>query len=73
VKNITLRGYGHPGVTANEMYGWLMKYLAPLAPYICDKAEYLSSAIDGGRSVMFEAQSARCAISIRNSSLHHLV
>jgi adenylosuccinate synthase len=55
-KNITLRGYGHKGVTADEMYGWLMKYLAPLAPYICDTAEYLSSAIDRGMSVMFEAQ-----------------
>ncbi len=55
-KNITLRGYGHPGVTAEEMHAWLMRYAAPLSPFICDTGAYLNNAIEGGLSVMFEAQ-----------------
>lgn len=54
-KNITLQGYGH-SADADELYSWLMRYGEGLIPYIRDVSEYLSSAIDAGKSVMFEAQ-----------------
>ncbi len=55
-KNITLRGYGHAGVTAGEVHDWLVEYALPFAPFICDTAAYLRKAVKDGRRVMFEAQ-----------------
>ena len=55
-KNITLKGYGHPGITAEEMHKWLLDFAVPLAPYVCDTTAYLSKAVDSGKSLMFEAQ-----------------
>ena len=54
-KNLTLSSYGHTA-DSDEMYDWLMTNGEVLLPYIKDASEYLSRAIDAGRSVMFEAQ-----------------
>ena len=54
-KNLTMSSYGH-SVDAGAMYDWLMANGEALLPYIKDASEYLSRAIDAGRSVMFEAQ-----------------
>ena len=56
-KNLTVvNGYGHEAISANEMYKWLETYGFPLKDYIKNTTEYLSDAINAGKSVMFEAQ-----------------
>ena len=56
-KNLTVaKGYGATPVNADAMYDWLMSYGFPFADYICDTTEYLTDAIEKGKSVIFEAQ-----------------
>lgn len=56
-KNLTIAGgYGHEPIKADEMILWLEKFGLPFADYICDTTEYLESAINAGKSIIFEAQ-----------------
>ena len=55
-KNITVTGYGHEPVSADEMLAWLEKYGSAAAPYVCDVTEYLTQAADQGKNILFEAQ-----------------
>ena len=55
-KNITVTGYGHEPVKAEDMMDWLRTYGTQLVPYITDVSEYLHNAIDAGKNIMFEAQ-----------------
>lgn len=55
-KNITVTGYGHEPVKAEDMMDWLHTYGTQLIPYITDVSEYLHNAIDAGKNIMFEAQ-----------------
>jgi adenylosuccinate synthase len=38
------------------MYDWLMKYAMPFVPYVRNTTEYLTDAVNAGKSIMFEAQ-----------------
>lgn len=55
-KNITVTGYGHTPIDADEMMAWLRKYGSIIAPYVTDVSEYLSKAAEEGKNIMFEAQ-----------------
>ena len=55
-KNITVTGYGHKPVSAEEMLQWLETYGKQVIPYICDVTEYLSAAAAAGKNILFEAQ-----------------
>ena len=55
-KNITVTGYGHEPVKAEDMMDWLRTYGTQLIPYITDVSDYLHNAIDAGKNIMFEAQ-----------------
>ena len=55
-KNITVIGYGHTPVDAEEMMAWLRKYGSIIAPFVTDVSEYLSNAAAEGKNIMFEAQ-----------------
>ena len=56
-KNLTVeKGYGHEPIDTEEMRTWLQTYGEFFIPFICDTTEYLSNAIEEGKSVMFEAQ-----------------
>ncbi len=56
-KNLTVeKGYGHTPVLLEEIMAWLEKFGKPFVPYVCNTTEYLSAAIEAGRSVLFEAQ-----------------
>lgn len=55
-KNITVTGYGHEPVKAEEILGWLRTYGAKIKPYITDVTAFLSQAIADGKNIMFEAQ-----------------
>ena len=55
-KNITVTGYGHTPVDADEMMAWLRKYGSIIAPYVTDVSEYLYKAAEEGKNIMFEAQ-----------------
>ena len=55
-KNITVTGYGHAPVNADEVMDWLERYGKLAAPYITDVSGYLEKAVVDGRSVLFEAQ-----------------
>ena len=55
-KNITVTGYGHEPVSADEMLAWLEKYGSAAAPYVCDVTEYLTQAAGQGKNILFEAQ-----------------
>ncbi|MBQ4426891.1 MAG: adenylosuccinate synthase [Oscillospiraceae bacterium] len=56
-KNLTVAGgYKHEPVSADEMYEWLLKYAMPFVPYVKNTTEYLTDAVNAGKSVMFEAQ-----------------
>lgn len=55
-KNITVTGYGHTPVNADEMMAWLKKYGSIVAPFVTDVSEYLSEAAAAGKNIMFEAQ-----------------
>lgn len=55
-KNITVTGYGHAPVSADDMMAWLRKYGEIVAPYVTDVSEYLSAAVEKDKNIMFEAQ-----------------
>ena len=55
-KNITVTGYGHEPIKAEDMMEWLRTYGTQLIPYITDVSEYLHQAIAAGKNIMFEAQ-----------------
>ncbi len=56
-KNLTVAGgYGHDPIDASDVYHWLETYGLPFRDYIRDTTEYLTDAVDSGKSVMFEAQ-----------------
>ena len=55
-KNITVTGYGHEPIKAEDMMDWLRKFGTQLIPYITDVSEYLHNAMEAGKNIMFEAQ-----------------
>ncbi len=55
-KNITVTGYGHEPVNADEMYAWLQHFGAIVKPFITDICVYLDNALKENRNIMFEAQ-----------------
>lgn len=55
-KNITVTGYGHKPVNADEMLAWLKEYGSIIAPYVTDVSKYLYDAVAEGKNIMFEAQ-----------------
>ena len=56
-KNDTIvQGYGQPKIDFEETLQWIHTWGDALIPYLCDAGELLQEALDGGKSVMFEAQ-----------------
>jgi len=55
-KNLTLRAYGAPEITVDDMYNWLRTYGDPIKDYICDTTQFLDEANRAGKKIMFEAQ-----------------
>ncbi len=55
-KNITVTGYGHEAISADEMYEWLLRFGAVVKPYITDICVYLGNALKENKNIMFEAQ-----------------
>lgn len=56
-KNLTVKnGYGSEALTPEANISWLEKFGLPLLNYVCDTTEYLTDAVNAGKSVMFEAQ-----------------
>ena len=55
-KNLTITGYGHEPVKADEMMAWLRKYGEVVSPYVTDVSKYLWNASKSGKRIMFEAQ-----------------
>ena len=55
-KNITVTGYGHAPIDAEEIINWLKKYGSILVPYVTDVSGYLYDAWKGKKNIMFEAQ-----------------
>ena len=55
-KNLIVTAYGHAPIELDEMMTWLEKFGRPFLPYICDTTEFLDSAMQNGKSIIFEAQ-----------------
>ena len=55
-KNITVTGYGHEPVKADDIMDWLKNYGAQVLPYVTDVVGYLNQAVAQGKNIMFEAQ-----------------
>ncbi len=55
-KNLTITGYGHEPVKAEDMMAWLRKYGEVVLPYVTDVSKYLWNASKSGKRIMFEAQ-----------------
>ena len=55
-KNLTITGYGHEPVKAEDMIAWLRKYGEVVLPYVTDVSKYLWNASKSGKRTMFEAQ-----------------
>ena len=55
-KNLTVRGYGHEPVKAEDILAWLHEFGDPIKPYITDVSDYLYDAATTGENIMFEAQ-----------------
>ena len=55
-KNITVTGYGHEAISADEMYEWLLRFGTVVKPYITDICVYLDNALKENKNIMFEAQ-----------------
>lgn len=56
-KNLTVEnGYGAQPVTEAALTAWLETYAMPFKDYVCDLSDYLETAIEKGKNVMFEAQ-----------------
>lgn len=56
-KNLTVEGgYKNAPVQVDEMFAWLEKYGTFFASFVCNTTEYLSDAMNDGKSIIFEAQ-----------------
>ena len=56
-KNLMIaNGYGHEPIKTDDMLAWLMKFGMEFKDYICDTTQYLTAAVNDGKSIMFEAQ-----------------
>ncbi len=55
-KNITVAGYGHEPIKAEDIMDWLHTYGAQIKPFVTDVSGYLDQAIADGKNIMFEAQ-----------------
>ena len=55
-KNLTVRGYGHEPVKAEDILAWLHEFGDPIKPYITDTGRFLRNAQKEGKSILFEAQ-----------------
>lgn len=55
-KNITVTGYGHDPINADEIMDWLRTYGNQILPYVTDVVAYLDEAAAAGKRIMFEAQ-----------------
>lgn len=55
-KNLTVTAYGHAPIELGDMMAWLEKFGKPFLPYICDTTDFLDSAMQNGKSIIFEAQ-----------------
>ena len=55
-KNITVTGYGHSPINADEVMDWLRTYGSQILPYVTDVVGYLNDAAVAGKRIMFEAQ-----------------
>lgn len=55
-KNMTVTGYGHDPIKADEMMEWLRTFGTQIAPFVTDVSAYLEDAVAAGKNVMFEAQ-----------------
>ena len=56
-KKLTVEsGYKNAPVQADEMFAWLEKYGTFFASFVCNTTEYLSDAMNDGKSIIFEAQ-----------------
>lgn len=55
-KNLTITGYGHEPVKAEDMIAWVRKYGEVVLPYVTDVSKYLWNASKSGKRIMFEAQ-----------------
>ena len=55
-KNITVTGYGHAPVNADDMMDWLKTYGEKVVPFVTDVSTYLYDAAMSGKNIMFEAQ-----------------
>ena len=56
-KNDTIvAGYGQPKISYEETLAWIHTWGDPLIPFLCDAGELLESAVNAGKSIMFEAQ-----------------
>ena len=56
-KNLTVEGgYKNAPVQVEEMFAWLEKYGTFFASFVCTTTEYLSDAMNDGKSIIFEAQ-----------------
>lgn len=55
-KNLTVTAYGHAPIELEDMMAWLEKFGKPFLPYICDTTDFLDSAMQNGKSIIFEAQ-----------------
>ena len=52
-KNLTVEnGYKHEAVEAEKMLDWLRTYGLPFKDYICDTTDYLTQAVNEGKSIM---------------------
>ena len=54
--DIIVKGYGQEPISFEETLEWIHTWGDSLIPYICDAGELLESAVEAGKSVMFEAQ-----------------
>ena len=55
-KNITVTGYGHAPINADEVMDWLRTYGSQILPFVTDVVGYLNDAAVAGKRIMFEAQ-----------------
>ena len=55
-KNLTLMGYDADEISIPDVSQWLDEYGEMLQPYITDTTEYMSSCVQNGANIMFEAQ-----------------
>ena len=56
-KDLTLtRVYGAKAYTMEDVRAWLSDFCDKIKPFICDTGEYLRTAQDQGKKILFEAQ-----------------